>query len=303
MAAGTSRTLAFLVEDLTNTFFLDLAKGAEEAAQAANLNIVLANADSREDKQRSYLDLFEEERVAGILLAPRQDLLDQVAPLRYRGVRVVVLNAHPPGDVCSVETDNVRGGYLAAQHLIAGGCRRLLFAGAHRFPAVVDRLQGTRRAVAETGGEVTLEVMTTDGVTADDGYEVATVIHSRSDQDRPDGVIAGADLLALGLVQATLVRGRLRVPEDLSVIGYDNNREAWSSLVPLTTMDQAGVQMGRSAAELIIDELRNPREHEHRRIVMEPILVPKSSTRPLVGDPAPPATPARWLPEHAPGQA
>jgi LacI family transcriptional regulator len=279
LAAGTSRTLGFVVADLTNTFFLDLVRGAEEVTQEADLNILLANCDSREDKQRAYLELFEEERVAGILLAPRQDLLEQVAPLRARGVRVVVLNADPPGDACSVQTDNVRGGFLATQHLIDGGCQRLMFAGALRFPAVVDRLEGAKKAVAATGGAVTLEVVTTDGVTANDGHRVAGIVDERGDRERPDGIIAGADLLALGVVQSTVVRGRLRVPEDLAVIGYDNNREAWSSLVPLTTMDQAGEEMGREAATMILEELRTPGEHTHRRVVMEPLLVPKSSTR------------------------
>lgn len=296
LAAGSSRTLGFVLEDLTNTFFLDLAKGAEETAQDGNLNIVLANADSREDKQRSYLELFEEERVAGILLAPRRDLLDQLTPLLARGVRVVVLNANPPDDVCSVQTDNVMGGYLATQHLIAGGCRRLMFAGAWRFPAVVDRLEGARKAVAEAGDGVTLDVVATDGVTAEDGYEVAALVHDRPAGGRPDGIIAGADLLALGVVQATLVHGLLRIPHDLSVIGYDNNREAWSSLVPLTTVDQAGVEMGRAAATMILEELRTPGEHEHRRVVMNPVLVPKASTRPAQGDPPGQATStSRWI--------
>jgi LacI family transcriptional regulator len=296
LAAGTSRTLGFVVADLTNTFFLDLVRGAEEVTQAADLNILLANCDSREDKQRSYLDLFEEERVAGILLAPRQDLLDQVAPLRARGVRVVVLNADPPDDACSVQTDNVQGGYLATQHLIAGGCTRLMFAGAPRFPAVVDRLEGARKAVAETGGAVTLEVVTTDGVTATDGHRIAALVDERLDDSRPDGIIAGADLLALGVVQSTLVRGRLRIPEDLAVIGYDNNREAWSSLVPLTTMDQAGEEMGREAAVMILEELRAPDEHEHRRVIMEPVLVPKASTRPTPDERHPRVAPeaASW---------
>ncbi|WP_169738908.1 LacI family DNA-binding transcriptional regulator [Jiangella gansuensis] len=279
LAAGTSRTLGFVLTDLTNTFFLDLVRGAEEVTKAADLNILLANSDSRADKQRSYLDLFEEERVAGILLAPRQDLLEQVAPLRARGVRVVVLNADPPDGACSVQTDNVRGGYLATQHLIAGGCRRLMFAGAPRFPAVVDRLEGAKKAVDETAGAVTLEVVTTDGVTATDGHRIAALVDELPDEARPDGLIAGADLLALGVVQSTLVRGRLRIPEDLAVIGYDNNREAWSSLVPITTMDQAGEEMGRVAATMILEELRTPRQHKHRRVVMEPVLVPKASTR------------------------
>jgi LacI family transcriptional regulator len=202
-------------------------------------------------------------------------------------MRVVVLNADPPGDACSVQTDNVQGGYLATQHLIAGGCRRLMFAGAPRFPAVVDRLEGAKKAVAETGGAVTLEVVTTDGVTADDGHRVAELVDGRSDDERPDGIIAGADLLALGVVQSTLVRGRLRIPDDLAVIGYDNNREAWSSLVPLTTMDQAGEEMGREAAAMILEELRTPATHTHRRVVMEPVLVTKASTRPTNDEPRP----------------
>jgi LacI family transcriptional regulator len=279
LAAGTSRTLGFVAADLSNTFFLDLLRGAEEVAHEADLNVLLANCDSREDRQRTYLELFEEERVAGILLAPRQDLVDQVLPLRARGVRVVVLNADPPGaDVCSIQTDNVRGGHLAARHLVEGGRRRLMFAGSSRFPAVVDRLDGVRQALARSGDDVRLEVVETPGVTIEDGHAVAALLDDRAPGDLPDAVVAGADMLALGVVQGTSVRGRLRVPQDLAVIGYDNNREAWGSTVPITTLDQAGEEMGRTAASMLLEELRSPLTHEHRRVVLEPFLVPKRST-------------------------
>jgi LacI family transcriptional regulator len=279
LAAGTSRTLGFVAADLSNTFFLDLIRGAEEVARDADLNVLLANCDSREDRQRTYLSLFEEERVAGILLAPRQDLLDQVLPLRARGVRVVVLNADPPGPgVCSVQTDNVRGGYLAAAHVLGQGRRRLLFAGSTWFPAVADRLAGARQAVAEAGDGASLEFVETPGVTTEDGHTVAALLDDRTAAERPDAVVAGADMLALGFVQGTLVRGRLRVPQDVAVIGYDNNREAWGSTVPITTLDQSGEEMGRTAAAMLLEELRSPLEHEHRRVVLEPVLVVKQST-------------------------
>jgi LacI family transcriptional regulator len=194
-------------------------------------------------------------------------------------VRLVVINADPPGaDVCSVQTDNVRGGYLAAAHLLEQGRRRLLFAGSSRFPAVVDRLAGARLAVTQLGGDARLEVVETPAVTIDDGHAVAALVDDRPEATRPDAVLAGADMLALGVVQGTFVRGRLRVPQDLAVIGYDNNREAWGSTVPITTLDQAGERMGRTAAAMLVEELRTPLRHEHRRMVLEPFLVAKQST-------------------------
>ncbi|MBT0993844.1 LacI family transcriptional regulator [Cellulomonas sp. DKR-3] len=278
LAAGSSRTIAFVAADLTNTFFLDLARGAEEILEKAELNLVLANCDSREDKQRAYLDLFEEERVAGLLVAPRQDLAGQVLGPRARGMRVVLLNAEPPEPgVCSVQTDNRAGGYLAARHLIELGRTRLLFAGARRFPAVVDRLEGARLAVAEAEG-VTLEYLATVGVTTEDGRAVAESVLARDPAARPDGLLAGADLLALGVVQAAAADGSVAIPGDLAVVGYDNNRESWGSMTPLTTLDQAGVEMGREAARLLLEELREPAGHEHATVVMEPVLVPRAST-------------------------
>jgi LacI family transcriptional regulator len=115
-------------------------------------------------------------------------------------------------------------------------------------------------------------------VTVHDGREVADQVLTRPEADRPDGILAGADLLALGLVQTLAVDGRLRVPDDVAVVGYDNNRAAWDSVVPITTLDQAGEEMGRAAAALLLEEIQEPDGHEHRTVWMEPFLVPRESS-------------------------
>ncbi|MGY1604178.1 LacI family DNA-binding transcriptional regulator [Geodermatophilus sp. SYSU D00815] len=279
LRAGTSSTLGFVVQDLSNTYFLDMISGAEEVAGRAGMNVLLANSASDAGKQQAYLDVFEEERVAGILLAPHWGSVGQIGPLLDRGVPVVVLNDPAADiDVCAVTTDNEHGGYLAARHLIDRGCRRLLFAGPTEFPVVRDRFEGAARAAREAGEAVTVERIETPEVRVEDGRAVAAEVLFRPASDRPDGVFAAADLLALGFVQAVLLDGRLQVPDDVAVVGYDNNRWAWSSVIPITTLDQTGEELGRVAAELLLAQLDVPDGHERRTVTLEPVLIPRAST-------------------------
>ena len=100
-----------------------------------------------------------------------------------------------------------------------------------------------------------------------------------SARDRADGVLAGADLLALGLIQTLAVDGRLRVPQDIAVVGYDNNRAAWDSVVPITTLDQAGEEMGRAAAALLLEEIQDAGGAPAPGVLkLQPFLVPRQSS-------------------------
>ncbi|QOR70150.1 LacI family DNA-binding transcriptional regulator [Ruania alkalisoli] len=278
LAAGRSSTLGFVIIDLSNSYFLDIARGAEREAGKTGLNLLLANSDLSESKQRTYVDLFVEERVAGILIAANHGS-DQRLHKSARGVPVVMVDA--PGDhtdVCSVVPDNIHGGYLAAMHLIEHGRRHLLFAGATALVPVRDRLTGVERAVAENPG-VVLEVEQTRDVQVEDGRRVGDDVALRRTAERPDGVIAAADLLALGVLQSVLLSSSLRVPEDLALIGYDDNRAAWDSAVPLSTVRQPGEEIGLEAVRLLLEELETGTEsHQHRMVTCEPALVVRAST-------------------------
>jgi LacI family transcriptional regulator len=280
LRAGRSTTIGFVLVDLGNSFFLDLVRGAEEEVNRAGMNLLLANADMSWDKEQTYLALFEEERVAGILLTPRPvpGELQRLPPASVGVPRVLLNDPDAGADVCSVTTDNVHGGYLAARHLIETGRRRLLFAGATELELVRQRYEGALSAVRESGAAVTFEHLETGWVQVPDGRRVADQLLRRPAADRPDGVLAGADLLALGLIQTLAVDGRLRVPQDVAVVGYDNNRAAWDSVVPITTLDQAGEQMGRAAAALLLEEIEDPGRHEHRSVLLEPFLVARESS-------------------------
>lgn len=279
LSSGTSSTLGFVIIDLSNSFFLDMARGAEREACRSGMNVLLANADMDAARQQTYLDLFEEERVAGVLLAPEEGSFAETRSLRARGMPLVVLNDPSAGpDVWTVQTDNARGGHLATEHLIKIGRRRLLFAGPDHFAVVRQRFHGVERAVHEAGDGVVLERMQTAGVRVEDGRRVGDELMARPARDRPDGVIAGADLLALGLIQSLVMDGRLRIPEDVAVVGYDNNRAAWSSVIPITTLDQAGEEMGRTAAQMLLALIGGSAHELQRSVTLEPFLISREST-------------------------
>ncbi|WP_198346396.1 MULTISPECIES: LacI family DNA-binding transcriptional regulator [Nocardioides] len=282
LAAGTSNVIGFVVVDLSNSFFLDMARGAEQEAQRHGMNVLLANSDVQPEKELVYMHLFNEERVAGILLAPQPTNADDVLQRGRWRSDVVVLNTVPGDpDLCAVTANNELGGYLAARHLIDTGRRSLAFVGGpFSLSPVTDRHRGVERAVAESNGSVRLTTIKTSNVQAADGRKAGRQLAALPANERPDGIVAAADLVALGIVQAFLAERGPRVPEDVSVIGYDNNRAAWDSEISLSTLAQPGEEMGRVATRLLIEEISHPANHEHQRLDLEPtLIVRQSSTR------------------------
>lgn len=281
VAAGVSSTIGLVLVDLGNSLFVDIAKGAEKQAEAAGMNMLLANSDINLSKQDAYLHLFDEARVAGIILAPLDGSLAEMEKVRRHGRPVVLVNdtSTTGAGACSVVVDEVHGGYLAAQHLISLGRSRLAFVGSpHEFHAVRDRYLGAQRAVHEAGSSVTLQLIEIAALKIRDGFAVGCEIAARPAQQRPDGIFAAADLVAVGCIQGLVSESDITVPGDIAVIGYDNNRFASESMIPVSTIAQPAYEMGQAATTLLLEEAANQTHHVHRRVTLEPTLVVRQST-------------------------
>lgn len=288
LAAGTGDLIGFVIVDIGNSLFVDIARGAERAAQEKDFKLMLANSDVDLDRQNLYLNLFDESRVSGVLLAPLDAPLDGAANVRSHGRPVVLVNW--PGqdnESCGVTVDEELGGYTAAKHLVSQGCRSLLFAGGPlALTAVRERLAGAQRAVRECGVPVRFELMETERLTAPAGLNVGRIISERPPSERPDGIFAAADALAAGCAQALLYAG-ISIPDELAIIGYDDNHFTADHVVPISTVGQPGQEMGRRALELLVDEIQNS-DHQHQTVVLRPTLIARASTarvidRPLSG--------------------
>ncbi|MGO2541528.1 MAG: LacI family DNA-binding transcriptional regulator [Specibacter sp.] len=278
LRAGHSRTIGLVVLDIGNPFFSSLARAAEDAAAEGGNAVVLGNSGHDASRELHYIDLFEEQRVQGLLISPVKDITTRLKALAGRGTKVVLVDSPAlEGTFSSVSVDDVSGGYLATKHLLEIGRRRIAFvAGPQQFHQVTDRLSGAMRAVAEVSG-VTLEVLQAADLTVLAGRGIGDALTTREPGLIPDGLFCANDLLALGVMQSLTMLHSLRIPEDVALVGYDDIDFAASAVVPLTSVRQPTTLIGRTAIELLAEQLETP-EAGPRSVVFKPELVVRAST-------------------------
>ena len=277
LRAGRSRTVAIVVLDVANPFFADVVRGAETAAEDSGVVVVVCNSGEDPARERRHLDILEEQRVQGVLITPVDDGPDsRLEQLVRRGTPVVLVDrGSGHHNRCSVAVDDVLGGRLAGEHLVSLGHTRIAYVGGpHTIRQVADRLTGARAAI---GDAADLRVVETPSLTVSAGRAAAERIVGLDPADRPTAVFCANDLLALGVLQEMTLRG-LRVPRDVAIVGYDDIEFAAAAAVPLSSVRQPRDQLGRTATQLLLEEINDAGSHQHRHVVFKPELVVRDST-------------------------
>jgi len=274
LRAGRSHTAGLVVLDSANPFYAELSRGAEDEAERHGLSVLVGNSGELARREATHLELFERQRVWGVLVSPVGNDLDHLIRLSERGIPVVLVDrAAPGGRLSSVASDDELGGYLAVSHLLERGRRRIAYvAGAAELHQVADRLAGAERAVSEVDG-ATLEVVTRGGLTVLEGRAAGHEIVSRPEADRPDAIFAANDLLAMGILQAAVMEGSVRVPDDIALVGYDDIDFASSAVVPFTSIRQPARLMGEAAMRLLAEPPDEPQQ-----VRFAPELIVRAST-------------------------
>ncbi|MGI8867984.1 MAG: LacI family DNA-binding transcriptional regulator [Mycobacteriales bacterium] len=282
LRAGTSRAVGAVVLDMANPFFTDVARGVEDRLAESDRILILCSTDESPQREQRYLQLLEEQGVLGILITPASPDMASIEAVQDRGTAVVLLDRRSKdNEICSVAVDDVKGGDLAARHLIDMGHQRIgLLNGPSSIRQCADRRRGVRRAMRAAGLvpdrdliEVIIEALNTDaGDAAVDGFV--------RDLRPPTAIICVNDLAALGVVRG-LTRHEMRVPDDMSVIGYDDLDFTAMLATPLTSIRQPRHQIGYAAAELLLAAVADGPTHRHRQVLFQPELVVRdSSSRP-----------------------
>ncbi|QFR91912.1 LacI family DNA-binding transcriptional regulator [Streptomyces tsukubensis] len=280
LRAGQSRIMALLVLDMGNPFFVDVAKGAESAARAAGLGVMVCNSGQSPTEEAAYLSLFMEHRVRGVLLTPADTTGASLKLLRRQKIPFVLVDrVGERAEVCSVSVDDTVGGALAGRHLIGAGHRTIAYiSGPSHVPQVRDRRAGMLMALAEAGlpPEALLEIPA-QRLDVRAGRDAGARLLGLA--ERPTAVFCANDLLALGVLQEVYAAG-IAVPKELAIVGYDDIEFAAAAAVPLTSVRQPAVTMGRMAADLLLEEVGpDQKDHEHQRVVLQPELVVRESSR------------------------
>ncbi|MBF4628072.1 MULTISPECIES: LacI family DNA-binding transcriptional regulator [Curtobacterium] len=267
--AGTrSRTIGVVLDDFRNQWFVDLLTGLRESLQDQGHRLVVADRFLNTGLDASPVEGFLSMRVEGIVIAgePTTDLaIPASMPLVIAGGRVAI----PRAD--TVANDDHAGGGIAAQHLLDLGHTRLGFVGASSA-ASAERQSGFEQAAATRASVVT--TVLPGEPTEEAGSRALGMLLD----EHPDvtAVFAANDVMALGALSELAERG-LRVPEDVSVIGYDDTPVAAMRYVGLTSIDDRSVEIGRGAGERLLARIADPRIAA-TELLVEPRLVARRTT-------------------------
>ncbi|NEM92291.1 LacI family DNA-binding transcriptional regulator [Galbitalea soli] len=281
MATGQSASIGLVLPDLHNSLYVDIVRGAEEEISRFKHHLLIMNSDVSQEKQVANLGVLTSAGARAVMLSPHNGDLTGMAETVRDGSHVVLVDF--PADeslACSVSVDERLGGYLAARHLIEQGYRRIAYVGpATTWYAVGARWEGIERAARETAG-VEIESVETPTLTFPDGFDAGQALAHRPEGERPDAIIAAIDLIAVGCVAGLLEGGGLRVPDDVAIIGFDDNYYAAQIGIPISTIAKPGFRMGTEAARVIRREVDEGPEHRHEAVILAPELIVRSSSAP-----------------------
>ena len=275
LRSGHSRTLGLIVPDVANPFFTEVARGVEDAASKRDYAVFLCNSDESATKEDRYVNVLIQQQVRGVLITPADMKSDRLEVMRERGIAVTLLDREIKGrKQCSVSVDDVHGGQIAIEYLAGLGHKNIAWVcGPESIPQVADRGAGVTKAAKVAGAKI--ETIRVPLMNAAKGEEAAKRILELDAM--PTAIFCANDLLALGVMRA-LLANKVRIPEQVSVLGYDNIDIAPSAAVPLSSIAQPSYQMGVTAADLLLNECEDGENHEHQQIRFQPQLVERAST-------------------------
>ena len=271
-----TNSIGLIVPDSANPFFAEVARGIEDTSFDQNYSVILCNSDGNLDKQAIYTNLLIERQVAGILFVAAGVSTELVDDLHRRRVPLVIIDREIPNvSVDTVLTNHYQGGFLATQHLIDLGHLRIacISAGSELSPSA-ERVTGYRDALETSGITFDQSLVVRGDFQYESGYHAAHKLLQK--EAPPTAVFASNDLMAVGCISAITESG-MRVPDQISVVGFDDVKLASFSNPPLTTIAQPKREIGELATEILlarIQDLDAPQRFER----LETSLIVRRST-------------------------
>lgn len=276
-----TRMLGMVISDITNPFFPQLVRGAEDAALKNSYLLITFNTDDNVEREKRVLSVLRQRRVDGVLLvvAPNAGDDGHIRSILDSGMPIVCLDRLPAGiEVDSVSVDNVAGARDCVRHLISMGHRRIaILTGPRAVQTAAERLQGYQEALIQAGIAVDPGLVLEGDFRSESGYRLGRALLAGS--DRPTAVFVCNNMMALGLLRALAELG-LNCPRDVAVASFDDFPLAEAFQPRMTAVAQPAYCIGYRGAELLIARIEGrPVEPRPSRIrLATQLLVRESST-------------------------
>lgn len=275
-----TNTLGLIIPDISNTFFSELAKGVEDEGRKYDYNVILCNTDDKHDLEVKYIDILAAKGIDGIILDMSVEDSEEkgrksLNMLLDYGIPTVIVDRYSDDkNFTSIFIDNEQGAYLATRHLIDLGHKRIgCVTGPPNERTSMDRLKGSRKAMKEYNIPFDEHLVLEGKYQFWGGYHAAKKLLNND----MTAIFAFNDMMAYGVARA-LRENNIRIPEDVSLMGFDDIFFSEIFDVPLTTVRQPTYEIGQTAVRTIIGEIENGRRISED-IVLQPELRIRKSTR------------------------
>jgi DNA-binding LacI/PurR family transcriptional regulator len=271
-------TIGLLIPDIANPFFAEIARSVEDRGHELGFSVVMCSTDNNIQKEEKYISLLKQKSVDGIIIATgtrnlkiiQEELLAQQIPV------ALIARDMPALAVDTVLIDDFLGGYQATSHLISLGHKKIaIIAENLNVASSRERIRGYQQALEDAGISFDKNLLLVSDFSVESGKEVARRL--LRDSSRPTAIFACNDLLAIGVIQAARELD-INIPDDISVVGFDNTILATIIDPPLTTIAQPIQDMGRKVIDLLVKEIHGTK-HAKQRIVLLPELIVRKSTK------------------------
>lgn len=278
LARGRTGMAGLVIPTIDDPFMSRVMSSVERALKDIGMFLVVSfTADDVELRDSNCVKLFMEDRVDGILIMSPIKNEEYIMELKKRNFPFVLLDQHHTGmQVPSVTVDNFYGGYKAALSLIKSGARRIAhICGPDLYESSMERFNGYRKALEDSGLEVDERLITSGNFTVQGGFKAACGWFEN--HIIPDAVFAADDNTAFGVIDAAR-KFKLKVPEDISIIGYDDHPFASSLHPELSTVRQPAEEIGRCGVELLHNIIRG-KVKRTSTISVKPQVVLRETTK------------------------
>ncbi len=278
-----TKTLGLVITNIANPFYTELAQGIEKTATRLGYNIILCSTQSNIATEKQYIEMLRSKGVDGIIFSSAHMEDPNIVALAEEEFPVILVNRrtyHPSVKerIDYVGVDNVLGGFLAVEHLIRLGHKRIgMIGGSVESSVGLERIEGGKKALATYGLEQKDDLILEGNFLKRSGYQRAKEFLNMA--EIPTAIFAANDYMALGVYQAILEEG-LRVPEDVALIGFNDIEFSSMQGIELSTIGQKKFEMGAIAVEMLIERIEGK---EDRPVAREVFLLPELIVRKTCG--------------------
>ncbi|WP_442602249.1 LacI family DNA-binding transcriptional regulator [Paenibacillus sp. KN14-4R] len=279
LITNKTRTIGLLVPNITNPFFAEITKGVEDGLSEHNYNVFLCNSYNDIHKEKMYINVLKERFVEGVIISSTNTVTqDYYTYLKEQGIAFVILDRHDSQlQYNGIVVDDWKGGYLATQHLLQLGHRKIgCIAESKGLCNINERLRGYQDALKAHGVLYDEKLVVSADLTIEGGCQAALGLMA---EQNVTAIFATNDLTAIGVYEAAIQLGK-RIPEDVSVVGFDDISFAHYLSPKLTTIRQPIYEIGRRAAANFIYVLQNNTFVQSTEVLDVELIIRNSTASP-----------------------